>query len=192
MSYFKINSSVILRTHLYTFNLKYNIYIFICKLNYFLKLGWLLLKPISKLLSLYLPHITCKSVSRGLNEGVPNIIWGRYRTQFSVKQCYASSWTVSIEHHDQEYPDSTLSTLRKHYRQYMYYFKSIIYNNFYSGSTVLNFSMVRYGEYWHVPTKCPGRYSCRLQLCVLLADEYRMGPVHFICVYILEIVCVHT
>ena len=96
MSYLKINSHMILRAHLYTFNLKYNIYIFICKLNYFLKFGWLLLKPISRFLSLYLPHITCKSVSRGLNEGVPNIIWGRYRTQFLVKWCYASSWTVSI------------------------------------------------------------------------------------------------
>ena len=51
-----------LHTQLYHFILKYNIYTFVCKLNYFLKFGWLLLKLILKLLSLYLPDITCKFV----------------------------------------------------------------------------------------------------------------------------------
>jgi hypothetical protein len=38
---------MILHTNLYHFILKYNIYIFICKLDNFLKFGWLLLKPFS-------------------------------------------------------------------------------------------------------------------------------------------------
>ena len=65
MSYFKINSLMSLHTQLYHFILKYNIYTFVCKLMYFLKFGWLLSKLILKSLSLYLPDITCKSVSHG-------------------------------------------------------------------------------------------------------------------------------
>ena len=38
---------MILHTNLYHFILKYNIYIFICKLLNFLKFGWLLLKLFS-------------------------------------------------------------------------------------------------------------------------------------------------
>ena len=54
--------SLSLHTELYYFILKYDIYTFVCKLMYFLKFGWLLLKLILKLLSLYLPDITCKFV----------------------------------------------------------------------------------------------------------------------------------
>ena len=80
MPYFlKINSYVILHTHPHHFILKYNIYICMCELTHFLKFGWLLLKLILKLLSLYLPNITCKSVSWGLNEAFPIITLGRYR-----------------------------------------------------------------------------------------------------------------
>ena len=97
-----------LHTQLYHFILKYNIYTFVCKLNYVFKIRVATVKLILKLLSvsLYLPDITCKFVYWGLNEAFPITMSGRY-TKSILGQIVLRFLTYSVYMYIHTYTGAT-------------------------------------------------------------------------------------